>query len=495
MASQSHFDTSCDLPPLPEYKTTLMPPFLPPIPDKLLTVILPIVAYWGLSMLFHWIDTKDYFPQYRLHTPAEVSSRNKVSRWDVVRDVVIQQVVQTVVGWLLGMTEPDDVVGKEVYDVTVWARRIRIAQRAIPAMLAFVGLDAGGIAKDLNMSHPVLAGVIMGGRYSPLQTTAMASDGFVGTTIGFTVWENVLANAMYWYIVPALQYGIAIVVVDTWQYFLHRAMHMNKWMYTTFHSRHHRLYVPYAYGALYNHPIEGFLLDTLGASIAYKAAGMNTRQGMWFFTGSTLKTVDDHCGYALPWDPLQRLTSNNAGYHDVHHQSWGIKTNFSQPFFTFWDRVLGTVWTGGDVSARYEKAKIAAQKKMDQDVKTTITHSNVAESVIQDPRPYQHDKNNATDLSVITVQDQQPLPPAGKAELQAAGSRQQVLDDRKDGGAQVLVQEAAEEKEARSLLKRSGRRRTASSLSQTDSLKGLKDRVTGSMHGRAGAILGMESNR
>ena len=217
---------------------------------------------------------------------------------------------------------------------------------------------------------------------------------------------------------------------------------------------------------------------------------------MWFFTGSTLKTVDDHCGYALPWDPLQHLTSNNAGYHDVHHQSWGIKTNFSQPFFTFWDRILGTVWTGGDVSARYEKAKIAAQKQADRnDEKTNITHSNVADSATQDPRPYQHDKKNAKDLSSIPLKDQQPLPPPGKAELQAAGSRQQVLDDRRDGGTQVLVQEAIEEKEARSLLKRSGRRRTASSFSQTESLKGWKDRVTGSMHGRAGAILGMESNR
>ncbi|KAI4086854.1 MAG: hypothetical protein LQ344_007217 [Seirophora lacunosa] len=496
MANITQPNTYSDLPPLPDYQIVLQPSLLPPIPDKLLTLIFPIAAYWGLSMLFHWIDTRDYFPQYRLHTPAEVSSRNKVSRWEVVRDVVIQQVVQTAVGWLLGMTEPDDIVGKEAYDVAVWARRIRIAQRAVPGALALVGLDAAGIAKTLTTSHPVLADAVMGGQYRTLQTTTTSGNSFADPLPGFTAWEKTLAHIMYWYMAPALQYGIAILVVDTWQYFLHRAMHMNKWMYTTFHSRHHRLYVPYAYGALYNHPFEGFLLDTLGASIAYKVAGMNTRQGMWFFTGSTLKTVDDHCGYALPWDPLQRLTSNNAGYHDVHHQSWGIKTNFSQPFFTFWDRLLGTVWTGGDVSARYEKAKTAAQRKVDQDnEKTTITHSNAADSATQDPRPYQDDKRNATDLSSIRLEDQQPFPPAGKAELQAAGSRQQVMDDKKDGGAQVLLQEAAEERDARSLLKRSGRRRTASSLSQTDSLKGLKDRVTGIMHGRAGAILGMESNR
>ncbi|KAL8727703.1 MAG: hypothetical protein Q9166_005876 [cf. Caloplaca sp. 2 TL-2023] len=495
MAKYTHSNTYSDLPPLPEYQTTLMPSLLPGISDKLLIVILPIIAYWGLSMLFHWIDTKDYFPQYRLHTPAEVSSRNKVSRYEVVRDVVIQQLIQTAVGWGLGFTEPDDLIGKEEYDIAVWARRIRRAQRAIPGLLALAGLDVAGLAKNLSPSHPVLAGVVIGGRYSTLQTTVADQNDLANSAPGFAVWEKMLAGALYWYIIPAIQYGIAIIVVDTWQYFLHRAMHMNKWMYTTFHSRHHRLYVPYAYGALYNHPFEGFLLDTLGASIAYKLAGMNTRQGMWFFTASTFKTVDDHCGYALPWDPLQRLTSNNAGYHDVHHQSWGIKTNFSQPFFTFWDRLLGTVWTGGDISARYEKARLAAQKKVDQNhEQTTITHSNVADSATQDPRPYQDDKKNAIDLASVSLKDQQPLPPPGKAELQAAGSRQQVLDDKNGGGPRVLAQEAAEEKEARSLLRRNGRR-TASSLSQTDSLKGLKDRVTGSMHGRAGALIGMESNR
>jgi sphinganine C4-monooxygenase len=93
----------------------------------------------------------------------------------------------------------------------------------------------------------------------------------------------------------------------------------------TFHSRHHRLYVPYAFGALYNHPFEGLLMDTIGAGLGYKLSGMGPREGMVFFSFSTMKTVDDHCGYALPWDPLQKIFWNNAGYHDVHHQSWGIK--------------------------------------------------------------------------------------------------------------------------------------------------------------------------
>jgi sphinganine C4-monooxygenase len=128
------------------------------------------------------------------------------------------------------------------------------------------------------------------------------------------------------------------------------------------HSRHHRLYVPYAYGALYNHPVEGFVLDTAGAGLAYKVAMMSPRLGMWFFVCCTMKTVDDHCGYAFPWDPLQHLTSNNAAYHDIHHQSWGIKTNFSQPFFTIWDRILGTMWKG-DTALMYERARARADQQ------------------------------------------------------------------------------------------------------------------------------------
>jgi sphinganine C4-monooxygenase len=97
-------------------------------------------------------------------------------------------------------------------------------------------------------------------------------------------------------------------------------MHTNKYLYRHFHSWHHRLYVPYAFGALYNHPVEGFLLDSLGAALAEYMAGMTTRQAMVLFTLSTYKTVDDHCGYSLPFDPLQLVTSNNADYHDIHHQ-------------------------------------------------------------------------------------------------------------------------------------------------------------------------------
>ena len=221
-----------DLPPLPNYQQTPLPPLVAPIPDKLLTLLLPIAAYWILSLFFHWIDVNDYFSRYRLHTPVEVLKRNHVSRWEVIRDVLIQQVVQTVVGTLLGLTEPDDFIGKEEYDVAVWATRIRITQRAIPAALSVFGIDALRLSQSMVGSYPMVAGALAGGSYPSLAKT-MSTDAAPAITVpSFAGWEMMLAKALYWYLVPTFQFGLAILVVDTWQYFLHRAMHMNKWLYS-----------------------------------------------------------------------------------------------------------------------------------------------------------------------------------------------------------------------------------------------------------------------
>jgi sphinganine C4-monooxygenase len=99
----------------------------------------------------------------------------------------------------------------------------------------------------------------------------------------------------------------------------------------------------------------------------YLLSGLTPRMGVLFFCLSTIKTVDDHCGYKLPYDPIQLISSNNAAYHDIHHQTWGIKTNFSQPFFTFWDRFLGTQYTGpkrnGPLGERQAAAAQAAEQK------------------------------------------------------------------------------------------------------------------------------------
>jgi len=90
--------------------------------------------------------------------------------------------------------------------------------------------------------------------------------------------------------------------------------------------------------------------------------GLTIRQDILFFGISTAKTVDDHCGFAFPWDPFQHLFGNNADYHDIHRklsprrliiihdtlliflsylaradQVAGLKKNYSQPWFISWE--------------------------------------------------------------------------------------------------------------------------------------------------------------
>jgi len=393
-------------------------------------------------MIFHLVDEFDLFPQYRLHTPAEVLKRNHVSRWDVFRDVIIQQIIQTIFGIGLAMIDEDATYGMDEYTIAGWALSIRKAQGMIPAILSIAGLNAGALASKLVPTHPIAAGIISGGRY-PWLVQLISLNGQSEIVPAFAPWEMLLAKAMFWVVVPALQFLLGIVIVDTWQYFLHRAMHMNKWMYVTFHSRHHKLYVPYAYGALYNHPVEGFLLDTLGTGLAYLASGMTVRQSMWFFTCATLKTVDDHCGYSLPFDPLQLITSNNAAYHDIHHQSWGIKTNFSQPFFTVWDRFLDTMWKGGDISMRYERSRKQAQQKVDQDNEVTMVQS---------------DSTNASSASEV------------------------------DGSIKNAPNTPVS-------VRRTTRKKATSISQQSGNLKGLRNKVNESLQGKGGNVLGVESGR
>lgn len=233
---------------------------------------------------------------------------------EVFRDVVIQQLVQMVVGYVLSLADGMDMTGHEGAEVlgmletyTRWE-----GSYIVPAM-GLLGIDGAGLLAKIDGAMPA------------------EWD-----------WRLLAVQAVYWAIIPVAQIWGAVFFLDTWQYFLHRAMHTVPFLYRrplshafsrtranrisgNFHSRHHRLYVPYAFGALYNHPFEGFLMDTIGAGLAFKICGLSQRQAIFFFSLSSVKTADDHCGYKLPWDPLQLFFKNNAAYHDIHHQGWGIK--------------------------------------------------------------------------------------------------------------------------------------------------------------------------
>uniref|UniRef100_A0A453R642 aldehyde oxygenase (deformylating) n=7 Tax=Triticinae TaxID=1648030 RepID=A0A453R642_AEGTS len=260
------------------------------VSDELLGTFVPIAVYWLYSGLYIVMDRME-IDDYRLHPKGEDEVKNVVSKWTVVKGVLVQQGFQIAVSLLL---------------------------------FTIIGDDSGTVRKQ----PPAL--------------------------------------------VIALQFIIAMFVMDTWQYFMHRYMHINKFLYKHIHSKHHTLVVPYAFGALYNHPLEGLILDTIGGALSFLVAGMTPRTSIFFFSFATIKTVDDHCGLWLPGNILHMLFSNNSAYHDIHHQLYGNKYNFSQPFFVMWDKILGTYMPytleerkGGGLEARPVNLGLAAQSKSD----------------------------------------------------------------------------------------------------------------------------------
>jgi sphinganine C4-monooxygenase len=275
------------------------PSILPFISDKSLSLVAPFLAYWVWSLLFHVLDTAGWkwVEKYRIHESEEAKSKNIVSRWEVLKAVLLQQAIQTGLGWY--WMEPD-----------------------VEGPGAFVSHSK--TMRELSPWVAKAAAILCGKQTGD---ALLANHG------------REIVHYVYWWGIPIAQFFFAMCVLsyifllyrahspkmnsfilDTWEYFLHRLFHTSKYLYRHFHSYHHRLYVPYAYGALYNHWFEGLLFDSLGAVVAHSTSMMNIRQAILLFTISTLKTVDDHCGYKLPFDPFQLLWSNNASYHDIHHR-------------------------------------------------------------------------------------------------------------------------------------------------------------------------------
>ena len=223
------------LPPLPSYTLKPVPRLVPWLSDFHLSLVLPVLAYWLMSLIFHLISTYNLFSQYRLHTPEEFKTRNRVTVGEVLRSLILQQTIQTALGlWLGYVLEAGDHCGKEEYDIAVWASRVHQAGDAVPYILAAVGIDARTLGH--NLQHYAQSFSTTASAEKPMAIVSLVMTPHIGQqgwTGGYTAWEIYAAKTLYWVLEPAARFGIAIFFSDSWQYFWHRAMHSNKWMFRT----------------------------------------------------------------------------------------------------------------------------------------------------------------------------------------------------------------------------------------------------------------------
>lgn len=234
----SNFTIIPQVPLLPSYTLRPVPPLMPPISDLHLSLMVPILVHWILSGIFSWLEATGYLQQYRLHTSAEELTQNRCSRWQCVRGVVINQIIQTLLGISLGMLGDGDVTGKEDYDIAVWATRVQAAHRMLPAvhrflpsLLAALGIDAKGLATKLAGAGMNIAALLVGGGNLDKSGSIVVIGRQSGSTELSIEWEMMVAKIIYWYLVPAFQFAVALLVADTWQYFGHRWEHTNKFIY------------------------------------------------------------------------------------------------------------------------------------------------------------------------------------------------------------------------------------------------------------------------
>uniref|UniRef100_A0A1D1YBA3 aldehyde oxygenase (deformylating) n=1 Tax=Anthurium amnicola TaxID=1678845 RepID=A0A1D1YBA3_9ARAE len=140
----------------------------------------------------------------------------------------------------------------------------------------------------------------------------------------------------------AWQMAVAYLIIDAWEYFFHRMTHEIKFLYKHVHAMHHRMIVPYSFGAQYIHPLDAFFGNMVDSALATTVTGMSPRTATVLFSLMAVKSIDDHCALWFPNNPFHRFFTNNSAYHAIHHQHYGIKYNYSGFYLATWDKLLGT---------------------------------------------------------------------------------------------------------------------------------------------------------
>jgi sterol desaturase/sphingolipid hydroxylase (fatty acid hydroxylase superfamily) len=141
-----------------------------------------------------------------------------------------------------------------------------------------------------------------------------------------------------------LQILVFMLVEDFLFYWAHRSFHRPS-LYKKIHKIHHEFVTPTAIAALYAHPLEFILANSLpvmAGPFLLAALGMPVHLGtllIWLFI-RMLETLDGHSGYNFRlWFPHKLLYGAGAQPHDEHHSKFN--GNFAS-FFHHWDKLHGT---------------------------------------------------------------------------------------------------------------------------------------------------------
>jgi sphinganine C4-monooxygenase len=121
--------------------------------------------------------------------------------------------MQTVLGIVLNtFSEVEEMAGNEGLDIMIWASRVHYFGHTIVALLSSSGLNVKALVALLSRS-------------------VFVKNLFASNRAEYEM-ELLTAKLIYYGIIPALRFYTALWLADTWVFFIHRAEHSNKWLYS-----------------------------------------------------------------------------------------------------------------------------------------------------------------------------------------------------------------------------------------------------------------------
>ncbi|XP_035783792.1 fatty acid hydroxylase domain-containing protein 2-like isoform X1 [Anopheles albimanus] len=114
---------------------------------------------------------------------------------------------------------------------------------------------------------------------------------------------------------------VCVFFAEVGFYYVHRFLHLGP-LYRYVHKKHHEWSAPFAWTAMYCHPLEHILSNMIPPMIGIQLMRAHILTAAIWFPLVIFNTIRDHCGYHLPFFP-------SPEYHDYHH------AKFTECFGTF----------------------------------------------------------------------------------------------------------------------------------------------------------------